>query len=444
MGKTHLLLAFSGCCTAMLMAQTAPRVVSVTPPHLSASVDAKTSKELIVVFDQAMSQTGWSLCGGGPQFPKIAGKPAWRDERTLVVTVELEPDHDYSLGLNCPAAKNFRSAAGVPLVPVPWSFTTLPLELPDQKAQKARNQAATKRLWQELAEHYSHRDLRVRDWAKLEKAATPVLLASKTDQAWAAAAATALQPTEDLHLSLKIGERTWGTGSRAIDPLFSAQRLADYVKASKVAEQVLAGRTDDDIGYLLIASWRSDLDLPAIEQALTGMLDCKAMVIDVRPNAGGDEGMAQKVAAWFVEGTKVYARNRYRERAGKNGFGKVFDRTVTGNDENRRFGGPIAVLTSRYVMSSNESFVMMLEQARDCTSVGQPTFGSSGNPRPAELGNGVTIFIPRWQDLRLDGTCFEGQGLAPDVPVEVKDGDFERGDPILAKALEVLRGKIRG
>ena len=94
------------------------------------------------------------------------------------------------------------------------------------------------------------------------------------------------------------------------------------------------------------------------------------------------------------------------------------------------------------VMSSNESFVLMLRQAKDCTVVGQPTFGSSGNPKPFELGNGVTAYIATWQDLRLDGTPFEGEGLQPDVLVPCTAKELETSDPILAKALELLRAKV--
>jgi C-terminal processing protease CtpA/Prc len=93
-------------------------------------------------------------------------------------------------------------------------------------------------------------------------------------------------------------------------------------------------------------------------------------------------------------------------------------------------------------MSSNESFVLMLRQAKDCVTVGQPTFGSSGNPKPFELGNGVTALIPSWQDLLPDGSQCEGIGVKPDVLVECTAKDLETHDPILAKALELLRKKV--
>jgi hypothetical protein len=39
----------------------------------------------------------------------------------------------------------------------------------------------------------------------------------------------------------------------------------------------------------------------------------------------------------------------------------------------------------------------------------------------------------------VDGTCFEGEGLAPDIELQVGPKDFERQDPILAAALEKLK-----
>ncbi len=85
----------------------------------------------------------------------------------------------------------------------------------------------------------------------------------------------------------------------------------------------------------------------------------------------------------------------------------------------------------------------MLRQAKDCTVVGQPSYGSSGNPKPHEMPNGVMIFVPSWQDMTLDGKCFEGVGLAPDIEVTVNPKDLTRKDPILERALALLREKLK-
>lgn len=427
---------------AALHAQQAPKVVTLDPPQ-EAEVDSKTTKRLTVTFDQPMNTGGFSFCGGGPSFPKTTGRPQWKDEKTIVVDVELEPDHEYTLGLNAPSATNFRSAGGATLVPVRWSFTTLPAKVRPAAEQRRRNQQALDVLMKTLAERYSYHELRVDDWQALEKEHAPAVLAAKTDRGFAAAAAAMLKPTQDLHLYLRLGEQTFGTGSRAVDPLFRRPLLDRYVSVQQAGKQALAGRTDDGVGYLLIGAWSNELDLEAIGSAIVGMADTKAMVVDVRPNSGGDERLAQQVAAWFVTGTVTYAKHRTRLRAGKDGFGPVEERRLTGHGPERHYGKPVAVLTSRYVMSSNESFVKMMAQAKDCVVVGQPTYGSSGNPKPFELGNGVTVFVPSWQDMGPDGALLEGEGFAPDEFVPCTPDDLQSRDPILEKALELLRAKVK-
>ena len=422
-----------------------PKVVSREPEHLAEDLDAKKTVKLVVTFDRPMSDDAWSFCGGGPNMPSFKNPPHWDTPKKIVVEVELEPDHQYELSLNCPAATKFRSAEGVPLVPTPWSFSTAPDDLPSPAVQKAENQKSFDALKELLANGYSYYDLRVKSWDKLYREHEKTILGARTTRAWANAVAKMLAATEDIHMHLKLGEQYFATGRRAIDPLFRSERIPDYVPVQPAGSNGLRGKTEDGIGYVMIGGWSNAKDIGPIEQALAAMQGCKAMIVDVRPNSGGDELLAQKIAAWFVDGTKVYGKNRYRTGPGKDGFGEVFDRSVTGNaDAQKHLDVPVAVLTSRYVMSSNESFVLMMRQAKDCTVVGQRTYGSSGNPKAHELPNGVTLVMPSWQDLRPDGTSFEGEGLAPDVEVAATPADLEEKDPILERALEILRGKIKG
>jgi hypothetical protein len=421
-----------------------PKVVSLEPEDQSDEVDAKKTTKLIVTFDRPMVDSAWSFCGGGPDFPTFKGKPHWDTPKKCVVDVELVPEHEYLLRLNCPpSGTNFRTPEGVQLVPVAWSFSTLPEKLPNPAKQHSDNRAAFDALKKLLPETYSYYDLRVRSWDKLFAANESSILGAKTTRGWARRVAKMLAPTEDIHMHLEAGGHAFGVGSRSVDPLFRSKLVSNYLPTQS-AGGGLQGRTQDGIGYLMIPNWTDAHDVDAIERALATMRDCKAMIVDVRPNAGGDELLARRIAAWFVDGFMVYGKHRFRVRAGKEGFDPIVDRAIEGNkDAQRRISVPIAVLTSRYVMSSNESFVLMMKQAKDCMVVGQKTYGSSGNPRPHPLPNDVTIFVPSWQDLRLDGTCFEGEGLAPDIEVKVEPKDLEVKDPILEKALALLRDKLK-
>jgi C-terminal processing protease CtpA/Prc len=55
-----------------------------------------------------------------------------------------------------------------------------------------------------------------------------------------------------------------------------------------------------------------------------------------------------------------------------------------------------------------------------------------------DLGNGVTVFLPSWKALRPDGSCFEGQGIAPDLSVSATTTELKTADPVLQAALALL------
>jgi len=88
-----------------------PKVASLEPANGAKDLDAAKTTKLVVTFDRSMKLGGWSLCGGGPTYPKLKGTP-----KKLVVEVELEPDHEYALSLNAGsrATRRRRSASRCP------------------------------------------------------------------------------------------------------------------------------------------------------------------------------------------------------------------------------------------------------------------------------------------------------------------------------------------
>src|SRR5688500_3572017 len=83
-----------------------PQVASTQPKNEDQEVPA-TLREVIVVFDQDMDTSGFSFVGGGPSFPKLSGKPFWKDKRTCVLPVELAVDQAYWIGINSATHTNF-------------------------------------------------------------------------------------------------------------------------------------------------------------------------------------------------------------------------------------------------------------------------------------------------------------------------------------------------
>ena len=90
-------------------------------------------------------------------------------------------------------------------------------------------------------------------------------------------------------------------------------------------------------------------------------------------------------------------------------------------------------------MSSCESFLLMMKCAPDVVIVGDTSQGSSGNPKPFDLGNGVTVLLPTWKDMTPDGQELEGVGVPADIKVVATPNEFRSADPVLAAVLAHLR-----
>jgi hypothetical protein len=109
---------------AAARAAQAPHVVRSTPDSGADDVDPQLAL-LTVAFDRPMQDQSWSVVGGGPHFPELAGKPSYDKERKVFsVAVRLKPDWSYEFWLNRGEYMAFRSAEGVPLAPVHVTFRT--------------------------------------------------------------------------------------------------------------------------------------------------------------------------------------------------------------------------------------------------------------------------------------------------------------------------------
>ena len=110
-------------CLSLPTFAKAPTVIKATPDNGEKNVDP-SANEITIHFDQAMSTGSYSICGGGPNFPKTIGKAKWVGNDTVVLKVQLEPNHKYELSVNCPSYQNFKSRNGEPAIIYPITFET--------------------------------------------------------------------------------------------------------------------------------------------------------------------------------------------------------------------------------------------------------------------------------------------------------------------------------
>jgi len=407
------------------------------PDHGDTEVDPHL-REIRIRFDQDMTQPDRSICGGGPTFPKTTGQGRWLTKRVFIVPVKLEPNHEYELSVNCASARNFRSASGEEAEIYPIRFRTGSGREPKRrKLSRRANREAIEQLRKAIDERYSYRDLRNVNWlrlfgeyeAKLEKAGTP--------QAFAREAARMLAEARDPHIWLQVGDTRFASFSASPKPNWNLATLEKLVPGfSKQTDWLYTGRFPDGVGYILMTSWahNSPQDGAALEAALQSLSDARAMIVDVRPNGGGDESLARHFASHFVDKQAVYSRHVNRDEKQKGGFTRPILRLIAPNASGPKFRVKTATLMGPANMSSCESFLLMMARSSRCRLIGGRSYGSSGNPRPHNLKNGVTVYLPSWKDMKPDGKLLEGQGIAPDIEVKTTPQDFDQRDPVLEAA----------
>jgi hypothetical protein len=421
----------------------APKVVKTIPEDGNKDVDPATP-ELRVEIDQPMRPGGRSVVNSSRGvFPELVGMPRWENGgKTFIWPMKLEPNTDYWLSINGTRFTNFRSKDGEPSVPYAIAFSTKGSNKPASPEQIKANKEAIAKLKKIILEDYSYFDLRKVDWEKQFADFAPKLEIAGGPAEFATTAAKLLGAAQDIHLSMRAGERRIYTHKRDVFPAMNFQLLQKIVPQwTKLHNFVYSGAYPDGTRYLCITSLPGQEDaafLLAVNEVIgESAAASKPLIMDLRPNGGGDEITARKIARCFLDKPAVYAAHVMRS-GGK--FSEQRTRTVAPNPAGPKFRGKVIVLTGPGTLSSCESLVLMMKQVPGCKVVGMTTGGSSGNPKIFDLGNGTSASVPQWKDLRLDGTCFEGEGIAPDVEVKVKSEDFQQDDPILKEGLKLAGG----
>jgi len=308
------------CCAVGAVNAAPPKVVRAMPDHADIGVDPEL-KELRIEFDHDMDHDGRSICGGGPAFPKIDGTITWADARTIVIPVKLEPGKTYSLSVNCPAAQNFTSVKGESAEVYPISFAT---RKPGESASELTEEQAEKMmlaLRRAIDERYSYRDLRGVDWAAVFKEHAQELAGAKTPSEFARAAARTLVPARDVHMTLRVGDIAVATHRVNLRPNVNMTLLPRLVKQWKQYSPRVYGGEYAKTPYLLITDWSGlASDYKPVFEFLEKYQDAPGLILDVRPNSGGDELLAKSVAACFVRKAAVYSTNKTRSASAPGGW----------------------------------------------------------------------------------------------------------------------------
>ena len=219
------------------------------------------------------------------------------------------------------------------------------------------------------------------------------------------------------------------------DSLIRQYLGTDYKIASGLRYRVL----DDNIGYIHCASFETPIGEGNLDEALSYLLLCRGLIIDIRSNGGGNLTTAERLAGRFVHEKTLVGYMQHKTGTGHNDFSELKEMYLEPSS-NVRWNKKVCVLTNRSVYSAANSFAVWMHELPNVTLVGDNTGGGSGMPMNNSLPNGWSVRFSAcpMYDSKKQQTEF---GIAPDVKVSLNNDltyGSEPKDDIIEAARQLL------
>jgi len=241
--------------------------------------------------------------------------------------------------------------------------------------------------------------------------------------------------------SIQATFRNWGETDvreatlQAYDDQYKTLISAD--DGATVEGKVLNG----GYGYIRIRRYPTELFGSESEQALKDALErfqrerIKGLVIDLRENPGGYDGLVAEMAGYFVKEKRFYEYTSYYNRyTGRFEINRSETRYI--EPKQPYYGGKIAVLINSRTTSSGEGLPLALKGMPNVTLVGRTgtngSFGMATSPIEIQMPEGYSVHLPDGRSLDANETIqgdsdSTGQGgIAPDLRIPFNEEAFEK------------------
>ncbi|NJN92886.1 MAG: S41 family peptidase [Anaerolineales bacterium] len=221
------------------------------------------------------------------------------------------------------------------------------------------------------------------------------------------------------------------TIEREAEPeVFQVEVVRAKIEIQIVEAQLLPDAPE--IGYVKLAQF-SNGAARKVARAIKTLRDqgATAIIFDLRSNPGGLLSEAVEVSSLFVaEGTVVIEKL-------KDGQQKKFE---AGNHPHVATDVPLVVLVNGGSASASEIVAGAMQDLQRAALIGEQTFGKGTVQLPHDLSDGSELRVTIAEWLTPASRQIHGQGITPDVIVEMTATDTEQElDPQLDAAVEYLQ-----
>lgn len=192
---------------------------------------------------------------------------------------------------------------------------------------------------------------------------------------------------------------------------------------------------EEDIIHLRMFSFSGNTVLDFQQAMLNALLDGgDGLILDLRSNPGGLLDVSIRVAGFFLERGQIVVTEKFTSE-------DDIVLRARGNEALADF--PTVILINEGSASASEILAGSLRIHNGTKIIGQKSFGKGTVQELNNLSNDSTLKITIANWLLPDGTLIEGNGLEPDITVELTGDDISaERDTQLDKAVEVLREEM--
>lgn len=308
-------------------------------------------------------------------------------------------------------------------------------------------------FWHNFDEMYPSFDIRHVDWQAQYEAYAPRVTSDTSKEDLFALLCEMTKPFDDPHVVVNLGERSCEShplpdwlADDVVDQILDAVSDQIYGEgATKTANDRIAYRIlPGNIGYVFIPGMGEFADTPqadpeaaaaAIDEILAAFADVDGMIVDIRLNGGGDDGVSLAIANRFADKRRLAFSIQSREG---DGWTELRDYYVYPEGP-RQFLGPVVLLSSAATLSAAEVFGLTLGVLPNVTLMGEATAGAHATMMYRNLPNGLEYSLPFERTFAADGMTYEGIGVTPDIAVPFDVEAFIQGDDkMLNAALQYL------
>jgi C-terminal processing protease CtpA/Prc len=298
-------------------------------------------------------------------------------------------------------------------------------------------------LWNTFDQKYALFVPKRIDWDALYSVYRPKISSQTSDSALFDIMANLLSHLNDNHVRLNSPNRSYRSGILGtmpeMDNFFPLIKTKYLHRNKDLPAGMFSGWLTDSIGYFHI-QYFDDAELSAgvIDGILHEFKDTKGIVIDVRENYGGEDGVGKAIADRFADKKRLYMLKRYKNGNSHNAFTAPQEWYVEPQGA-IRYTKPVILLINRFSISEAEVFTLAMRVLPHVTIMGDATSGVFADVYQDTLPNGWTLRCPYNLIKDASDFCWEGIGIPADIHQTITKEDIDSGhERVLDLAIALL------